>query len=331
MPSFLRRPAFWIILIVAIVAIGGFVVVSGQAKAKKAAAAAVATKNASSTPFAAIANGKADVEGGVIPVAARTAGVVREVMVEEGATVTKGQILARQEDDSPRLAAATAEADLMKARADIAATNVKIVTARREYARMQKLQAANFAAGQQLDKLNDDIAAAEATLQAQRAAVAAAQARLSQAQFTQELTIIRAPADGRIVRRYANPGAGASTLNVTAMFDLEPNTPRIVRAEISEAAVSSVFVGQAVEISPEGDGSKIWVGKVIRRAAMFGARKLQSDDPSERTDERVVEVVVSADGSPFLIGQRMLVKFMKPGQVAGAKRAPEAKTPEKKS
>jgi hypothetical protein len=33
-----------------------------------------------------------------------------------------------------------------------------------------------------------------------------------------------------------------------------------------------------------------------RRAAVFGARKLQSDDPSERTDERVVEVVVTADG-----------------------------------
>ena len=45
----------------------------------------------------------------------------------------------------------------------------------------------------------------------------------------------------------------------------------------------------------------------------FGARKLQSDDPSERTDERVVEVVVSADQPPFLIGQRVLVKFLKPG------------------
>jgi HlyD family secretion protein len=30
-----------------------------------------------------------------------------------------------------------------------------------------------------------------------------------------------------------------------------------------------------------------------------------------------VEVVVSADNAPFLIGQRVLVKFMKPGQKAG--------------
>jgi HlyD family secretion protein len=331
MPRFLRRPVFWVIVAVVLLGGVGFTVMSGKAKAKKATAAAEAARASTQTPFAAIANGKADVEGGVIPVAARTAGVVREVLVEEGARVTKGQILARQEDDAPRLAAATAEADLMKARADIAATNVKIATAKREYARMQKLQAANFAAAQQLDKLNDEIAAAQASLGAQQAAVAAASARLNQAQYTRELTVIRAPADGVIVRRYANPGAGASTLNVSTMFDLEPNTARIVRAEISEAAVPAVFIGQPVEISPEGDGSKIYVGKVIRRAAMFGARKLQSDDPAERTDERVVEVVVSADGAPFLIGQRVLVKFMKPGQVAGAKRAPTPATPPTKA
>ncbi len=59
---------------------------------------------------------------------------------------------------------------------------------------------------------------------------------------------------------------------------------------------------------------------MLRRAAIFGARKLQSDDPSEKTDERVVEVVVSADDTPFLIGQRVLVKFMKPGKTAGAVR-----------
>ena len=40
--------------------------------------------------------------------------------------------------------------------------------------------------------------------------------------------------------------------------------------------------------------------------------------PEER--KRVVEVVVSADGAPLLVGQRVLVKFMKPGQKAGVKR-----------
>ena len=146
-------------------------------------------------------------------------------------------------------------------------------------------------------------------------------ARLAEAAFNLELTVIRAPANGRIVRRYANPGAGASTLNVSTMFDLEPNTARIVRAEIVEADIPNVSDGQQVEIQPESDPSKTYVGKVLRRAAVFGARKLASDDPSQRSDERVVEVVVTADSAPLLIGQRVLVKFMKPGMVAGGRKA----------
>jgi HlyD family secretion protein len=97
------------------------------------------------------------------------------------------------------------------------------------------------------------------------------------------------------------------------MFDLEPKAPRIVRAEIPEASLGNVSIGQIVEIVPEFAQDKSYPGKVVRRAGLFGARKLQSDDPSERTDDRVVEVVVSADQAPLLIGQRVLVKFKKGG------------------
>jgi HlyD family secretion protein len=187
---------------------------------------------------------------------------------------------------------------------------------------MNSLAGSNFVAAQKLDQAKDQVRASEANLNALRASVGTAVARKNEADYNLEMTIIRAPADGRIVRRYANPGSGASTLNVSNLFDLEPRTARIVRAEIAESALPAVVVGQAVEISPEADDTKIYTGKVLRRAAVFGARKLQSDDPSERTDERVVEVVVSADGIPLLIGQRVLVKFMKPGYQAGARRAP---------
>ena len=104
------------------------------------------------------------------------------------------------------------------------------------------------------------------------------------------------------------------------MFDLEPEAPRIVRAEIAESALPHVAIGQTVQIAPESEPTKVYAGKVLRRAAVFGARKLQSDDPTERADDRVVEVVVSADSAPFLIGQRVLVKFMRGGAAALAAR-----------
>jgi len=317
MPPLFRHTAFWATLLCVLGLGAGGLVVASQAKARKAAEAASATV-VDRGPYVAIANGRADVEGGVIHVAARRAGIVREVLVQEGDHVVRGQILARQEDEEPRLAAASAMADLEQAKAQIALSEVRLVAAQREYDRMKSLSTSNFIAAQRLDQAQDAIQEAQAALQAQNAAVSSAQARLSEAQYNLELTIVRAPADGRVARRYANPGAGASTLNVSNMFDLEPEGRRIVRAELSESALPFIGLGQTVQISPESDPTRAFPGRVLRQAAMFGSRKLESDDPSERSDERVVEVVVSADGAPFLIGQRVLVKFLRPATRPGA-------------
>jgi HlyD family secretion protein len=330
MLAFLRRPMVWIVLVVVI---GGGIalnVMGKQAAAKKIADQKAAAASIADTPYASIASGKADVEGGVIQVAARTAGVIRTVDVQEGDAVKKGEVLAQLEDDQPKLAVANAAAAVRQAQAQIGLIEVQKATAERELARLQPLKAKAFVAGQALDNAADAIKTADAQLIVQRAVVGSAEAALNVASYQLELTRVRAPVDGRIVRRYANPGAGASTLNVSNMFDLEPANARIVRAEIAEADIPKIAIGQAVEIAPEADPAKVYVGKVLRRSDEFGARKLQSDDPNEKTDERVVEVVVSADNAPLLIGQRVLVKFMKPGQVAGAPHpAPKPAAPAK--
>ena len=318
MPAFLRNRAAWIVAVIVVALIGGGAFISSQAKARKAQEAKAAAASAPKSPYVAIANGKADVEGGVIQVAARTSGVIRDVLVQEGDDVVKGQVLARLEDDEPRLQAESAAADMHQAEAQIPLLQVQLSTANRELARLQGLVATNFVAAQKVDQAKDAVRQAQAGIEAQRAAIAASRAKYNQARYNEELTIIRAPADGRIVRRYANPGAGASTLNVSNMFDLEPKAERIVRAEISESALPYVVIGQSVQLSPEADPSKTIPGKVLRRSAVFGARKLQSDDPTEKTDERVVEVVVGTHGAPFLIGQRVLVKFMRTQQQAQA-------------
>ncbi|THD62203.1 efflux RND transporter periplasmic adaptor subunit [Phenylobacterium sp.] len=314
--AFLRNRFVWIAVVLVALAAGGGLFMSHQANAKKAEQAKAAAASAPKSPYVAIANGKADVEGGMIQVAARTSGVVEDVNVQEGDDVKKGQVLARLEDEQPRLQAMEAEAELRQAQAQVALLQVQISTAKREFGRVQGLIDKQFISRQSVDQAQDAIRGAEASLEAQNAAIATAQAKLSQAKYNQELTIIRAPADGRIVRRYANPGAGASTLNVSNMFDLEPKSSRIVRAEITESSLPFVEIGQTVQLSPEADPTRVFTGKVLRRAEVFGARKLQSDDPTEKTDERVVEVVVGATDAPFLIGQRVLVKFMRTQQQA---------------
>lgn len=266
---------------------------------------------ANTSPFATIANGKVDIEGGVIEIAAPRFGVIKDVLVHEGDVVRKGQVLARQDDRDSILAINSARAAVVQSQSQLALTEVNIRTAQREYERLTKLAASNSVALQQLDQAKDAVATAQAQLAIQQSAIQTARAQLAQAEYNEELTNIRAPMDGKIIRRYANPGAGASTLNVSNMFDLEPALPHIVRAEIVESAIPDVHVGQEAQIAPEVDSSKVWTGHVIRIAATFGSRKLKSDSANEASDERVVEVVISADNTPFLIGQRVMVKFMK--------------------
>jgi RND family efflux transporter MFP subunit len=290
----------------------------GSVAGGKAPAAVVAP----TALYATIANGKVDIEGGVIEVAARRPGVISEVLAQEGDVVKKGQVLARLEDRDAVLAINSAKAAVAQARSELKLSDANLETAKREHQRLQRLLATSLVSQQQLDQAADSIVTAEAQRGIREAAIAAAEARLAEAEYNLELTAIRAPMNGKIIRRYANPGSGASTLNVSTMFDLEPDIAHIIRSEIVESAIPDVFIGQTAEIVPEADPSKKVTGRVLRIAATFGARKLKSDTANEASDERVVEVVVSADDESFLIGQRVLVKFLKPAGQADGETAP---------
>ena len=275
------------------------------------------------TPYTAISAGKVDIEGGLVDVAARAPGIVREVLVQEGDKVVAGQVLALQEDDDARLSRNRVAAQLQQAEAQLPILEVQFDAAKREEARLLRLTTEEAASTQAYEQAQDRTKQLQAQLEAQRSSIALVRAQLAEATFQVELHTIRAPADGTIVRRYANPGSGASTFSVTAMFQLQPAALRIVRAEVEERSINAVKIGQKVEIVPESDQQAKYPGEVIRIAAVMGARKLRSDDPSERADERVVEVVVNAEAAPVLVGQRVLVKFLKDG----AEAAPVAATP----
>ena len=265
------------------------------------------------TPYAAIAAGKVDIEGGLVDVAARAPGIVREVLVQEGDKVKKDQVLARQEDDDARLSRNRVAAQLNQSEAQLPILEVQLDAAVREEKRLERLIAENATSQQIYQQAQDNTRQLRAQLVAQKSSIALVRAQLAEANYQVELYVIRAPADGTIVRRYANPGSGASTFSVTAMFQLQPDSLRIVRAEVEERSITLVKPGQKVEIVPESDQQKSYSGQVIRIAGVMGSRKLASDDPSQRADERVVEVVVDAEQAPVIVGQRVLVKFLKDG------------------
>jgi RND family efflux transporter MFP subunit len=302
----------------ALTACGGPPPQGGEASAAKIDPASI------NTPYSAISAGKVDIEGGLVDVAARAPGIVREVLVQEGDKVKEGQVLALQEDDDSRLSRNRVAAQLQQAEAQLPILQVQLDGAIREEARLKRLTDQDAASTQALEQAQDRTKQLSAQLDAQKSSIALVRAQLAEATYQVELHTIRAPADGTIVRRYANPGSGASTFSVTAMFQLQPAAQRIVRAEVEERSINAVKIGQKVEIVPESDQQAKYPGEVIRIAAVMGSRKLRSDDPSERADERVVEVVVNAEAAPVLVGQRVLVKFLKEGTSTSAPTAAPA-------
>ena len=175
-----------------------------------------------------------------IRIAPRTPGRIVELLVDEGATVRAGQLLARLEDSD--LQSSVSE---LEARAKYAQS---------QFDRSSELRRSSLISQDALERSRSDLDAARAALRRSRATVA--QMRLT------------APAAGRIIRRDGEVGeyvavntpvfylAASSTLRITADVD-EEDLPRVAVGQRvlirSDAFADRVFEGRVAEITPRGD------------------------------------------------------------------------------
>lgn len=168
----------------------------------------------------------------MLPLAPRVGGRLAERTVDEGATVRKGQLLARLDD-----------ADL--------AGSVDEQRARLDYSRSQHARAATLAERGFLSSVE-----AERT----KAELLAAEAALRRVRAQRDYMALVAPADGTIIRRdgevgqYISPGQ--------AVFVLACCAPLRVTAEIDEEDISRVRVGQPVVLKADALPGKVFDGSV---------------------------------------------------------------------
>jgi len=263
-----------------------------------------------SLPVEASGRGRVDIEGGVIRLAARHDGIIAEVFVEEGDSVVAGQVLARLDDSMARRQLELAQAEGLLAEQEVKRTRVELRAAEREVRRLAPLADAGETPKQEHDVAMDRHAFATVAFHGAMASLKAAEARHTLAQRAVEERRITAPLDGRILQRQARPGNGVSTLNVTPLFVFAPDEPRIVRAEVEEHMLPHIRPEQAVEIVLEADTTHRWNGRVIRLGRLVGQRT-PGDDPTEKQDNRVIEVVIAIDAPELLIGQRVVARFLK--------------------
>ena len=165
-----------------------------------------------------MANGR--LEATEVQIAAKTPGRLAEVLVDEGDRVTQGQLLARMDTRTLEATRAQAEAEVLRARQTLAANEANVQLrqsekrlASQELARFRQLSQRGFASGQQLDQQqarfdtsNAAVVAAQAQVAAAKAAIGSSEAQV--AQLTSEIddSSLRAPINGVIQLRLAEPG-----------------------------------------------------------------------------------------------------------------------------
>jgi multidrug resistance efflux pump len=271
-------------------------------------------------PYAAVARGRIDVEGGLLSLGSPRDGTLATVDVREGDRVTRGQTLASLDSTPARLDVDSAQAALEQARAQQLLLDGKLAAARQRAQRLEAAAKAGAGDGQSADEAGNAVTGLAAEREAARAATDMASQRLAAARYELGARTLKAPIDADVIRVAAQPGASVSPAS-TPLFILLPQTPPIVRAELNESFAGAVSVGMPATVSADGDrDASAWPAHVLRIGRVVGPSSLD-DDAQQRANARTVACVLSFDQPQSLrIGQRVLVRF-------GAAAAPATAAP----
>ena len=276
---------------------------------------ASADASAQSSQWLAVARGRVEVEGGMVLVAARTDGVVESVAVKQGDAVKQGQVLAKLDARAAQIAMATAKAGVEQAKAQLAELQVSLKQAEQRAPRLAAAAKAGAATGEAADQAR----AAAASLKAKRAAAQAeldvAEQKSAAAKLDFDATTLRAPVAGTVVTRHVAIGQSVSASSGQPLFELLPDRPHIVQAQIDVDAVGAIHAGMRAEVvrdsgtGPTYQATVLWVGQVLQPAGL-------TQDPLERAlandVDCTLELAPLKQGEASLrIGQRVLVRFPK--------------------
>jgi HlyD family secretion protein len=241
-----------------------------------------------------------------IAISPKISGRLVNILVDQGSTITAGQLLATLDDSdlTQQVAVASAEVALAQATVDRSATDIvraqaTLKLAQRELARMDDLRKSNSATAFELEQATERQAVAEAdTTRARLAkieaeqAVAKAQASLRYFEARLQDTKIVAPFAGLVVRRNRDPGdvvvPGSAILDVVATNELW------VSAWVDESALTQLTIAQPARVQFRAAPEQALPGKVVRLAS-------QTD---RETREFLVEVSLAEWPKSWTIGQR---------------------------
>ncbi len=290
------------------------------------------------------APGRVEAVSEEIRVSSELSGRLKSVNVEEGDRVRKGQVLAQIENEDYLARVSSAEATLAQRQAELTriingartqerraseagvqAAEAILENSRREAERRRTLadhemisrdEAERYERAYQVARAEYERALQEFSLvdaapreedrRRAEAAVATAQAQLSEARAYLEKTFIRSPIDAVILRKFRHTGESVSTQFDSPIVTLADDSSLRVRLDIDETDVARLHVGQPAFVTAEAYGSHKFTGHVIRVGRILGKKNIRTDEPSERVDTKILETLVELDpGQSLPLGLRV--------------------------
>jgi len=187
-----------------------------------------------------------------VQVGSQISGRISKLYVDYNSAVTTGQLLAE-------IDASTYKANLQRAEADLASAKASLELAQVEARRSAELFSNSLVSASQNDAAIASLHQAEATTKIREAALNSAQVDLSRC-------TIYSPVDGVVISRNVDVGQTvAASLSAPVLFQIASDLTKMqIDANVAEADVGGVEVGQDVEFTVDAFPYRTFSGKVIQ-------------------------------------------------------------------
>jgi RND family efflux transporter MFP subunit len=186
-------------------------------------------------------------------VSSKVTAKVLEVLIEEGMAVTAGQVLARLDATNIEASSKLAEAELRAAKTALEETRVQLSEAKLRLERTEALVADTVLSQAELDRTRAESDSLAARLDRQTEEVLVAERRVAVWQQQLEDTVIRAPFDGIVTTKDAQPGEMISPVSAgggftrTGIGTVVDMTSLEIEVDVNESYINRVRSEQEVE------------------------------------------------------------------------------------
>ena len=186
-------------------------------------------------------------------VSSKVTGKVTDVFVEEGMQVKAGQELARLDADYASKGLALTQAEARAAASALEETRVRIREAQLDYDRAERLSRSEISSRADLDRARAQLDAIQARLVAQADQLSTARRQVDLQRQSVEDTIIRAPFEGIVVSKDAQPGEMISPVSAgggftrTGICTIVDMSSLEIEVDVNEAYINRVHPNQKVE------------------------------------------------------------------------------------